>query len=68
MFNVHTQRENVEWSTVPGPRSRGFNYKEEEKALKNFESISAQLVKLGMKGSYAVLLDGDVEVARVMIT
>ena len=67
MYNVYVQMPDVDWSTVPGPRSRGFNYKKKEDAEKTFDNLAGQLLALGLVG-YFVGRDGEGESITQEIT
>ncbi|MDA4129256.1 MAG: hypothetical protein OK457_00650 [Thaumarchaeota archaeon] len=63
----------VEWSTVPGPRSRGFDIKkpkegtDEEKAMRFFVAVKAQMKELKMEGCFIVMESDGVMKSREVI-
>jgi hypothetical protein len=76
MYNLSVELPSVEWSTVPGARSRGFNLEqrrlEEESAFETrvgqfFLALIDQLRALEMWGCYAVSRHNGKESARIKI-
>jgi hypothetical protein len=76
MYNLSVELPSVEWSTVPGARSRGFNLKQnrleeddnyETRVHKFFAQLVEQLKGLGMVGSFAVCHWSGREVKREKI-
>ena len=67
MYNTHTQLPNVSGSSVPGPRSRGFERKEEERAFKIHEILVSKMQDLGYKDSFVVTTFINEEIRRTQI-
>lgn len=61
MYHIAVRMPDVEWSTVPGATSRGFDRKAEDKALHIQESLVTQLKAFGMLGAFVVVsLAGEI--------
>lgn len=73
MYNISVQMPGVEWSTVPGPRSRGIIRKDSdptkalEKTQRVVDSFYRQLKAMQLWGCYVVTHQGGNEVGRIKI-
>lgn len=67
MFYLYLVMPSVPWSSVPGPRSRGWEYKKQEDADKNFEGVVKQLATLGIPGVAAILETEGIEIRSEVI-
>ena len=67
MYNTHTQLPNVSGSSVPGPRSRGFDRDNEEAALKVHAAVVSKMQDLGYKDSFVVTTFINEEIRRTRI-
>ena len=67
MYTTFTQFPNVSWSSVSGPRSRGFDRDIEEVALKVHEILVSKMQDLGYKDSFVVTTFINEEVRRTRI-
>lgn len=54
MYNVSIQLPDVDWSTVPGPRSRGYDRKREEDAIEVTQKLVEILSEMKMDGFLVV--------------
>lgn len=66
MFNIFTEMPKVSWSTVPGPRSRGFDRKDLTAAEKIQQSLATQLARLGLQGAHAIINNDGKECGRIV--
>ena len=65
MINVYTRMPDVDWSTVPGPRSRGYSFKKDEDAEKAFDSLARQLRELGLGDAFVESRgEGELKLSR----
>lgn len=67
MFNVYVEMPRVNWCTVAGARSRGFEMKELKTAMKFHGSICRQLRELGYHGAFAVTTLSGEEFLRTRV-
>jgi hypothetical protein len=67
VFNVHTQMPDVTWSTVPGPRSKGYDFKNLDDAVKCFESVSRQMARFKIIGSKTIMTEDGVVTAMEVV-
>ena len=54
MHNTHIRMPSVSWSSVVGPRSKGYDRKKEEDAVKTHDIVVGKMHGLGMIGCFVI--------------
>ena len=67
MYNISIEMPMVDWSTVPGARSKGFDCEDGERVKYTCDLIKGQLENLGMDGCFVVTCRDGKEILRERI-